>query len=610
MAKVSYFILRVLKAYTWKARNDDCTFISVTMLEYPLTNDFTVKVHNINFLKTAISLLVTHELFQMMNQFKNGSGVQFSQYWFWERLRQSLILGPLNSSAQPNDIENKAFMEQILKHVQQNDMQKAQESFEKLLSIEAKREILLNQMITPKQVEELLSNDQGKNNIDVLNEEIIDKLKLNCNELCKKSQDKVLSKVSEVEKRSEDLKDAMKKEKLKNYFNKTRYGILAMSDTDSLDNVDSALDEVSNAIQKFADLNNQYLSDYDRAMLGISGALDIANGISTFLPPPFNIITPIASKIFNLFLIEDSGPDNQDVIDAIQNGFETQRNFIQSEFQKQRDFISDQFVGQANLIRRSFGQQAQLITREFDKTRLFMFGQFVQLRDFIEGRFRERVIEKFEEMNIFASVLLEEFAERFTFAQGFGTKEISDDEAREINGMIEILDNIKEVAEIRLFILHKCFPELKSCNKNNLKGPCLFMIYTLTAIEKQRDITLLTIINILQSTNLKNLIDGYLRIQKRRKEQNRNWLKDVFLDKRVGCIITNQWHPDKWTPMSAQKEVLDFINYTDPSLREEIEAFNSSDKMTYCLQLNSTVWWTGNECEGKEWNFISYQNTM
>ena len=112
--------------------------------------------------------MVILKLFQMMNQFQNGSGVQFSQYWFWERLRQSLILGPLNSSAQTNDIENKAIMEQILKHVQQNDMQKAQESFEKLLSIEAKREILLNQMITPKQVEELLSNDQGKNNIDVL----------------------------------------------------------------------------------------------------------------------------------------------------------------------------------------------------------------------------------------------------------------------------------------------------------------------------------------------------------------------------------------------------------------------------------------------------------
>ena len=498
------------------------------------------------------------------------------------------------------DVKDKLVIDQILKLIKVNDIQKAQELFEQLSSIEAKREILLNQLITPKQVEEILSNDRGKNNIEVLNEQIILKLKLNCNELCQKSQDRVMSKVSEVEKRSEDLKDAMKQEKLKDYFKKTKYGILALSDTNTLDNIDSALDEVGSAVQKFANLNNQYLSDYEKAMQGISGALDIANAISTFLPSPFNLITPVLSNIFNLFLAEDSGPDNQDVIDAVQNGFETQRKFIQLEFQNQRRFISNRFAEQANLIRREFDKMEGFIKTEFAMSRMFILGQFVQMKDFIDGIFRERNIEKFEKMNNFASNLMEEFDERLAFAKGFDTKEISDVEVREINGMIEVLDNAQEVAQIRIFVLHKCFPELKSCNKNNLKGPCLFMIYMLTAIEKKRDITLLTIVNILQSTNLRDLIGGYMRVQESRKKRNKKWLQDIFLDKRVGCIITNQWHPDKWTPMSARIEVLEFINYTDPSLREEIEAFNSSDKMTYCRQLNSTVWWTGNYCEGTE----------
>ena len=327
-----------------------------------------------------------------------------------------------------------------------------------------------------------------------------------------------------------------------------------MSTSEKIEKSFSAFSHVGSAVGKFIGASDGSLSGGERAVKIISGYLDVTNAISTFLPPPASMVTSTVSGIFNIFIGGDGGPSNQDVIDEVKKGFEEQKKFIQEEFHKQREFMEE------------------LVKDEFSKHQLALFENS-------------------------ASALLEEISERLTFVQGF--VDLNDDEAGKIHDIVAILDNTQEVASFRLFIKNKCLPELIRCDKNDLKGTCLFMIYTLVTIEKQRDITLLIIINILQSTNLRKLNEGYLRVKARRKETNKIWLEEILLDKRVGCIVTNQWHSYEWKPKSAEDEVLDFMSYIDPTLRIDADGFKSGNKTTYCQQLNSDVWWTGKTCKGK-----------
>ena len=578
-----------------------------------------------------------------------------------------------------NEVKSKEVIEkmasiQIIQKIKTN-LEEAQEVFGKLDSTRVKRAVVLDHQISPQEADLLLSNDFAVDNVDVLDENVIEKVNKACDDYCQELKNKTIAKIEEIAKTSdkafeeeqsqlkknlkivedtfkviekigtlaskladkpmnpgkvkEDLQSQMKmaldkgyidksrydemkskvdgtsrydpgsvKEvaektkynlsakkseikkiqnenankriKLKNYWKKMKSGIKGLSTSEKIDKSFTAISHVGTAIGKFMGASNSSLTGSQRALTITSGILDITNAISTFLPPPASLITSTVSGILNMFgLGGGGGPSNEKVIDEVKKGFEEQKNFIQEEFQKQKEFIEKKFMEQAGLIK-----------DEFAKNQRIEFEEFVQ------------------DMNIFASSLLEEISERFTFIQGFGSVDLNDNEAGKINDIVDILDNTQEVARIRLFIKQKCLPELIRCDNHDMKVPCLLMIYTLVTIEKQRDITLLTIINILQSTNFRNLNAGYLRVQAKRKEINKKWLRDVLLDQRVGCIITNQWLSNSWKPQSAQDEVLDFMSYIDPSLSTALRSFKSGNASTYCQQLNSGVWWTGKTCEG------------
>ena len=126
-----------------------------------------------------------------------------------------------------------------------------------------------------------------------------------------------------------------------NYWNQTKIGFTSLSDSAKLEKGLNAVSGVLSAIGKFT--SNDPLQY-------VSGALDLVNEISVFLPPPASMVTSAISGIFSIFGLGGSDPSNQDVINSIQNGFKEQKSFISEEFVKQNEFIKTQFAEQNKFI--------------------------------------------------------------------------------------------------------------------------------------------------------------------------------------------------------------------------------------------------------------------
>ena len=87
------------------------------------------------------------------------------------------------------------------------------------------------------------------------------------------------------------------------------------------------------------------------AKLIVSGVLDVANALATFLPPPASAVTGALSGILGIFGV-GGGPSTEDV--------------IREEFQKMKDFTSRQFEKQTKVIAGEFADQKKFIKQEFE----------------------------------------------------------------------------------------------------------------------------------------------------------------------------------------------------------------------------------------------------
>ena len=304
------------------------------------------------------------------------------------------------------------------------------------------------------------------------------------------------------------------KKKAKNYLKKTKNGFLATSNPAKLEKGLKAVSNLVTGIEK--------LTTGDPLKV-TSGVLDIANTIAEFLPPPASIVTGTLSGIFNIFGLGGSGPSNQDVIDEIKSGFKEQKSFIRTQFEKQQKFITDELNNLA-----------------------------------------------FTEFKTEAVGLLDEIGEKLGFIETFIDGVDNDNVANSVRDEIDVLGQTKETSKLRSMIKETCVPQLTSCKDKEVKKTCLFLIHTVVTIEKYRYITVTNLINMLQSTNLRQLNGGYLKVQKRRKTKIKSWIDTTLLsDPTMSCIISYKMLTQYWTS-KEQLEIVDFINYIDPAFSTKL----------------------------------------
>ena len=572
---------------------------------------------------------------------------------------------------------------QVVESVQNGNIEEAQKLFCQLPSNEAKQDVVLDSQVKPNQAELLLSNDICIDNIEVVNDEVIQKINSTCDEDCQRLKKRAIAKMEEVadmadkaflakeiylkkelsiikksEKATKEIASFVKglheatvdpikvKSQLQtkiqnaydnNYLSEKQYKQMkkAVGDATSFDplwttsfrditantnrelrirkndyisksniitgtrkklkrkmkgivngiksssksvNIEKSFHagaHVGSAIGKFVAASDSSMSDLEKGLKITSGVLDVTNAIATFLPPPASLVTSTFSGIFNMFGL-GGDPSNQEVIDEIKKGFEEQKKFISQEFEKQNQFIMG----------------------EFDKQNQFIFGQFQNQQDFISGQFRNQILQEFKEINADVAGLLDEISEKMYFLQSFGGVVNGDAVADSIRDEINVLGKTHEVSKLQNFIRQRCLPELNSCSTHDLKGSCLFLISTLTTIEKYRDVTLLNLINLLEPTTLRQLNKGYLKVHEQRKHQIKSWLNDNILGSNVRCILINKWQSNHWKSNSDSKRIINFMTYIDPSFTTKLDGSSLIDE---CSQLNFRA---GQHCDGKSFHSI------
>ena len=130
-------------------------------------------------------------------------------------------------------------------------------------------------------------------------------------------------------------------QQIKFYGSETIRRVKGMSKVDAMTNGIGAASFVTSAIQKF--------QTGDAGQI-VSGVLDITNAVSLFLKPPTSVYVQSFSAILGMFFPGAEGPSNADVINAMVNLFEEQKQFITEEFAKQKAFIEEQFDEAINKI--------------------------------------------------------------------------------------------------------------------------------------------------------------------------------------------------------------------------------------------------------------------
>ena len=146
--------------------------------------------------------------------------------------------------------------------------------------------------------------------------------------------------------------------KTKAYFRDAKEGILSMSKTEALSKTADAVSKVSGAISKFQSGDT---------MKQISGALDIADTICSFLPPPASIISSTISGIFNLFVPQEPPMSNEELEESINNMINEQTEAIGNMIDDQTKVIRELFSAQKSFILKEFKKQTELISKQFSK---------------------------------------------------------------------------------------------------------------------------------------------------------------------------------------------------------------------------------------------------
>ena len=173
-------------------------------------------------------------------------------------------------------------------------------------------------------------------------------------------------------------------------------------------------------------------------------------------------------------------------------------------------------------------------------------------------------------------------SEKLTFVGAFSEGVAYVDVANRVANDIDVLGQTKDASELRTMIKESCVPRLTSC-KCEFKETCLILIHTLVTIEKYRDITMTNLINILQSTSLRQTNKGYLVVQNNRRNKLKSWIDTTLLsNEKIACTISYHRDTQYWPSKEHQLEVDDFITYIGLSLRSKFDNISESICQEHC----------------------------
>ena len=341
--------------------------------------------------------------------------------------------------------------------------------------------------------------------------------------------------------------------------------IRSMTKTDALSKGANAVGGVLTAVTKFQSGNEIQV---------VSGCLDIANSIAQFLPPPASLVTETVSGIFNLFAGGPPDPSNQQVIDEVKNA-------INKGFAHQRNFLEKKFAEHMNLIRVEFAKLENVISKQFSQLGENIAEGFAAQRNFISQKFTEDHLRKVKNE---ALAQLEAIEEKKLFIDKYKNGDIKEVAlAQSIDRQIAALSNTRYSSlskttfeDICPAILDEKYPVSKTVTRKY----CATLLYTYLMVEQDRNFVLFELTQVLARTSLRRLEDGFLDVLDHRKSEVTKFVKNIVLEKKVGCSLFN---PQSGTPVLTDKQITEITTYikylNEETFTGSIDAFK---KRTDC----------------------------
>ena len=369
-------------------------------------------------------------------------------------------------------------------------------------------------------------------------------------EMVDKIKDQVGMEVAKAKKQNKDLKTT--KERFKSYGSESIRKVRGMASADNLNKAATAAGGVASAIGKFQSADTMEV---------VSGILDITGAIAQFLPPPASILTESITGILGIFMPGASGPGIQDVIDAIADGFEEQKEFISRQFELQRQFIEDQFE---------------------------------KALEQIEDMFLKDQVEEIQRLSL---AMLDFLQEKQTFLFTIDDQEALDpDELTRVTSELSLLDDTKDTSLIKTFFLTNCkgrairesrvLVESTIGEDTGYSGEvqiCMNILYNYFTIERYRDELLVRFLALRNlEPNLSSVTESYWAVQKERRKDVQTFIQAIQADDpatsddthqnysglKIRCYIcgaTGEYHgmnvSNYYPDPSVQREMKDFVGY-------------------------------------------------
>ena len=292
--------------------------------------------------------------------------------------------------------------------------------------------------------------------------------------------------------------------------------------------------------------------DGKKAVKIIGGCLHAANGISQFMGPPASLVTETALGIFGIVTGGPPDPSNQQVIDEVKNA-------INKGFAHQRNFLEKKFAEHMNLIRVEFAKLENVISKQFSQLGENIAEGFAAQRNFISQKFTEDHLRKVKNE---ALAQLEAIEEKKLFIDKYKNGDINDVAlAQSIDRQIAALSNTRYSSlskttfeDICPAILDEKYPVSKTVTRKY----CATLLYTYLMVEQDRNFVLFELTQVLARTSLRRLEDGFLNVLSHRKSEVQGFIKDVVLEKKVGCSLFN---PQSGPPVLTDKQTTEITTY-------------------------------------------------
>jgi hypothetical protein len=388
------------------------------------------------------------------------------------------------------------------------------------------------------------------------------------------------------------------------HFGNIRNGIRSMSSIEKVAKISNALESLASAIGKYQSSSKQIMK----------GILDTAGSVAEFLPAPATVVTSSMSKIYNTFLQSPYVKENFENLKEftrlhfekqnkfVQDEYEKQSIFIQEDFRKQKDFIdlmvldTEKRIQEASSFNESdskldkTAEQNDIMIQQFREEKVLLLKQrlkidedFHQLQNSLAAGINDlkSFIEDREMVEISSNA--EPLLEKLDYL-GFVIKNVS---ANEIQQNIDVLGATEEIQIMKKAFESKCIDShVMKCDQNTLqKSICTKTAYIIFSTEKFLDTTLLKLINLLQTTDLKSLNENYLITQVNRRNDLKEWIsKNLISNKDIACPVFKR-RTYYWGKPEYFQDTLDFFTYLDPNLVKMINEISLQE----CQSLEKAV---------------------